>query len=402
MRIDQILERKRDRKVLSDAEIQFLIQGISDETVSREQASAFLAFTYLNGMTEKEMIALTMAMADSGHRLSWSQHDGLIADKHSTGGVGDKVSLILAPLWACLGAKVPMISGRGLGHTGGTLDKLEAIQGYQTSLSEERLVEILDTVGCFICSQTKALAPADRILYALRNETSTVPSIPLIVGSILSKKLAEGIDTLVMDVKYGSGAFMKTKTDAAKLGRALETVGRGAGLNFRTVLSDMNQPLGHAVGNALEVEESIQCLKGEGPADLAALVCDLIGDPRAAEVLASGEAYDKFVEMVEAQGGDLSLPLKDTSTTKTWVYKSPIAGVVTECDAYKIGYASVVLGGGRSQADEEINHGVGLMVHAKIGAKISEGDALVTVYHADKGLEETQELLEQAYKIKPC
>lgn len=401
MRIDQILERKRDNKVLSDQEIRFFVQGIVDGSISRPQATAFLAFTFLNGMTEAEMVSLTIGMADSGHRLRWADYGGLIADKHSTGGVGDKVSLILAPLWACLGVKVPMISGRGLGHTGGTLDKLESIQGYRTDIPEAELAKILDTVGCFICSQTKALAPADRILYALRNETSTVPCIPLIVASILSKKLAEGIDTLVMDVKYGSGAFMKTRTDAYKLGQALERVGTGAGLNFRTILSDMNQPLGEAVGNSLEVQEAIRCLKGEGPEDLATLVCDLIDDPRAIELLASGKAYDKFVEMVEAQGGDLSKPLKDQDT-KTWVYHAPASGIVKKCDAYNIGYASVVLGGGRSQEAEPIHHGVGLMVHEKIGAKVSEGQPLVTVYHVDKGLEDTKRLLEEAYQIEPC
>lgn len=399
MRIDQILERKRDKKTLSEAEIQFVVRGIVDGSISRAQATAFLAFTYLNGMKEEEMVALTIAMADSGHRLRWSKYNGLIADKHSTGGVGDKVSLVLAPLWACLDVKVPMISGRGLGHTGGTLDKLESIQGFQTNIPEDELAGILDSVGCFICSQTEALAPADRILYALRNETSTVPCIPLIVASILSKKLAEGIDTLVMDVKYGTGAFMKTRTDAYKLGLALEHVGTGAGLNFRTVLSDMNQPLGSAVGNSLEVQEAIQCLKGEGPEDLSKLVCDLIDDPRAAELLASGQAFEKFVEMVKAQGGDLSKPLRDINT-KQWVYRSPASGIVKKCDAYNIGYASVVLGGGRSKEADPIHHGVGLMVHAKVGDKVSRGQPLATVYHVEKGLEDTQKLLEKAYQIE--
>ena len=401
IRIDQILESKREGRELSNQEIDFFITGVVDGSISRAQAAAFLAFVYWRGMTEKEMVQFTMAMADSGDRLRWSNPKNLlIADKHSTGGVGDKVSLVLAPLWATLGAKVPMISGRGLGHTGGTLDKLESIEGFQTTLSQERLNQIFDEVGCFMAGQTTDLAPADRLLYALRNETSTVPCIPLIVGSILSKKLAEGINSLVLDVKYGSGAFMKTRTHAHQLACALQKVGSGAGLEMRTVLSDMNQPLGHAVGNSLEVAESIRCLKGQGPSDLDDLVCDLIGDPRAMEVLKSGQAYAKWEEMVHAHGGDLSRPLKG-GDCKIEEFKASRSGIITQCDAYQIGYASVVLGGGRSKAIDPIHYGVGMMVDCKVGDRVKAGQTLMRIYHHDgHGLDEARVLIEQAYQIQ--
>ena len=302
--IHEILEAKREGRALSDAQIRELIDGIVDGRVTRPQAAAFLAFVVIQGMTVDVTVALNMAMVESGDQLDWADMDGPFVDKHSTGGVGDKVSLVLAPLWAELGSRVPMISGRGLGHTGGTLDKLEAIPGYRTDLDAPALRKALSDVGCFISGQTGELAPADRILYALINETSTVPSIPLITASILSKKLAEGIDELVLDVKWGSGAFMKTHESASALADMLCRVGRGAGVMTRAVLTDMNQPLGRTVGNAIEVEEAIACLKGKGPGDLANLTIDLIGDPRARNLLESGAAYERFCRMVVAQGGD--------------------------------------------------------------------------------------------------
>ncbi|HNH49279.1 MAG TPA: thymidine phosphorylase, partial [Myxococcota bacterium] len=288
--IDEILRARRAKQPLSDSQIQTFVNGVVDGSVSRPQAAAFLAFTFLNGMTDAEAVALTRAMTDSGERLSWD-FDGPFVDKHSTGGVGDKVSLVLAPLWAELGLKVPMISGRGLGHTGGTLDKLESIPGFRTDLDEDALRRTLREVGCFMNGQTTSLAPSDRILYALRNETQTVECIPLIVGSILSKKLAEGLDRLVLDVKVGSGAFMQTEEDALALARALVRVGNGAGVHTRALLTDMEQPLGELCGNALEVIEAVECLKGGGPPDLRALTIALAGHPDAAKVLDSGAAY---------------------------------------------------------------------------------------------------------------
>ena len=349
-------------------------------------------------MTAEETVALTLAMRDSGDVMSWPGLEGPFADKHSTGGVGDKVSLILAPLWAELGMKVPMISGRGLGHTGGTLDKLESIPGYRTDLPAERLRDILASEGCFICGQTAALAPADRILYDLRNETCTVPSIPLITASILSKKLAEGIDRLVMDVKWGTGAFMKRRDDAEELGRSLKAVGEGAGVATRVVLSDMNQPLGEAVGNALEVEEAIRCLQGQGPDDLSALVCELIGDPRAALVLASGAAYPRFERMVAAQGGDLNAPLLGAGCQVAPLL-SPRDGVVIRCDALEIGQAAFALGAGRARAEDAIHPGVGLRVHHKVGARVQAGQPLATVFSAGKGTDEATSLLRRAIVV---
>ena len=398
MSIDRVLEKKRDGKELTPEEIEYFITAVTNEVATRAQAAAFLAFVFQNGMSESETVALTLAMADSGHRLTWPAFDAVIADKHSTGGVGDKVSLILAPLWAAMGVKVPMISGRGLGHTGGTLDKLEAIDGYRVDLSEDRLRTVLQEVGCFISGQTETLAPADRILYALRNETCTVPCIPLIVASILSKKLAEGIDRLVMDVKYGSGAFMKTRAEAEALSSMLTTVGSGAGLQMRTVLSDMNQPLGQAVGNAVEVEEAISCLQGAGPADLSELVCDLIGDPQAQEVLASGAAFEVWERMVSAQGGKLNVPLRGIGCQEL-VLEAPASGVVRQCDAYSIGYASVLLGGGRMRAQDPIHHGVGIWLQAKVGDAVEKGQPLATMLHTSINTARAMSLLKEAYVI---
>ena len=397
MSIDKILEKKRDGKVLSSAEITAFIEGSVDGTVSRAQTAAFLAFVYNKGMTAEETVALTMAMVNSGDRLQWAWK-GSICDKHSTGGVGDKVSLVLAPLWACLGVKVPMISGRGLGHTGGTLDKLEAIPGYRTDLGIAKLRHIFDTVGCFINGQTSQLAPADKMFYALRNEVSCVPSVPLIVSSILSKKIAEGIDTLVMDVKWGSGAFMKSREQAEVLAKALYATGTGAGLTIRSVISDMNEPLGNAVGNAIEVQEAVDCLQGKGPVDLSKLVCELIGDSRAAGILASGAAFTKWCEMVSAHGGDPSAVLSYPDCHEI-VIESKLKGVVEKCDALCIGQASVALGAGRVLASHPIHHGVGIVLHAKVSDRIDVGQPLATLIHAGKGIEEAKRLVAQAYVV---
>ena len=395
--IPDLLAQKRDGVELCSDSISYWVNAVVSGESSRAQSAAFLAFVYQNGMTDAETVALTMAMANSGQRFEWTM-DKSICDKHSTGGVGDKVSLVLAPLWAELSSAVPMISGRGLGHTGGTLDKLESIVGFQTDIPITRLRTILDEVNCFICGQTDDLAPADRILYALRNETATVPCIPLIVGSILSKKLAAGIHHLVLDVKWGSGAFMKTNADAVRLADALKRVGEGAGLTIRTQITDMNQPLGQAVGNAIEVEEAIRCLKGEGPEDLSKLVCSLIDHPEASSVLSSGRAYERFERMVHAQGGRLDEPFHG-SGCQEWVYTSPCSGLITRCDAYDIGMASFVLGAGRAQAAHLIHPGVGIRLEAKAGVFVQKGQPLARVIHNDKGLQSAKELLARAYAI---
>ena len=397
--IDQILAKKRDGGTLSDPEIAWLVQGVVEGTVTRAQAAAYLAFVFVQGMSASETVSLTRAMTHSGDLLSWDDMAGPFVDKHSTGGVGDKVSLVLAPVWAELGAKVPMISGRGLGHTGGTLDKLESIPGFRTDLSQSELQQALRSVGCFISGQTSTLAPADGILYALRNETSTVPSIPLITASILSKKLAEGIDTLVLDVKFGSGAFMSTRGQAEELAESLVRVGNGAGVQTRAVLSDMNQPLGQAVGNALEVEEAVACLRGEGPADLADLVCDLIGDPRASEILRSGAAIPRWENMVRAQGGDPHAALLGGGCRET-VLEAAQDGTVSRCDAYEVGRAAFVMGAGRLRATDPVHPGVGVRVHAKVGDAVAAGQPLATLVHDDKGLDEASALIRTAIVVQ--
>lgn len=392
-----IIEKKRDKKELSPKEIHDFVMASVHGSCTRAQIAAFLSFGYANGFGVEETVSLTQAMTSSGRRLKWESGSPL-CDKHSTGGVGDKVSLILAPLWVALGARVPMISGRGLGHTGGTLDKLESIDGFQTSLSESHLKQQLSNVGCFIAAQTGEIAPADKIFYALRNETATVSCIPLIVASILSKKLAEGIDNLVMDVKWGKGAFMKTLSKAKELSSMLELVGTKAGLKMRTVHTQTDEPLGKAVGNALEVQESIQCLKGEGPADLHHLVCDLVGDPKASEVLSSGAAYPVFEQMVRAQGGSLDVPLLGGGTFEHVVVSSK-SGVVSECDAYKVGMSVVRLGGGRVREQDAIDPGVGVWVEKKIGETIEKGEPLFRVIHRERGFEEALSLLSQSIVI---
>lgn len=371
--------------------------GVVDGSVSRPQAAAWLAFTFLRGLDDRETVALTQAMTDSGDRLSWPGIDGPFYDKHSTGGVGDKVSLVLAPLWAELGWRVPMISGRGLGHTGGTLDKLEAIPGYRTDLDAGALRRALREVGCFINGQTEALAPADRILYALRNETQTVECIPLIVASILSKKLAEGLDHLVLDVKVGSGAFMKTLADARALAEALVRVGNGAGVRTRALLTDMSQPLGRACGNAVEVEESIACLQGGGPPDLVDLTVRLAGHPDAAEVLQSGRAYPRFEAMVRAHGGDLARLGRGAVTEEVFV--ADRAGVVTRCDAWHVGRAAFVLGAGRLRAEDPVNPGVGVIVEKKVGDRVERGEPLARLLHAGTQLERAREELGRAFAV---
>ena len=397
MDVREIIAKKRDGGRLSTSDIDSFVSAVVNGDASRAQAAAFLALSYVNGLDTEETAQLTLAMADSGERLSWISDLPLI-DKHSTGGVGDKISLILAPLWVCLGYRVPMISGRGLGHTGGTLDKLESILGFETHRTRNQLKAQFKNVGCFICAQSEQLAPADRLFYSLRNETATVPSIPLIVASILSKKIAEGISSLVMDVKWGSGAFMKTRPEAVELAQVLELVGRQAGLDVHSHLTQMSEPLGRAVGNALEVEESIACLKGEGPQEVRELVCRLSGSEQAAQFLASGAAYEVFEKMVHAQGGDLNRELRGKGTEELCVLATQ-SGRLTVCDAYLVGMAVVHLGGGRIRAEDTVDHGVGVWVEAKVGQYIEKGEILFRIQHRRKGLERAKRLLSKAIVI---
>jgi len=394
--IDQILLTKREGKALSTAQVQSFVTGVCDGSVSRPQAAALLAFIFLRGLDDAESVALTQAMTDSGPKLSWPGIDGPFVDKHSTGGVGDKVSLVLAPLWAELGYRVPMISGRGLGHTGGTLDKLEAIPGYRCDLDDASLHRVLRDAGCFISGQTAALAPADRILYALRNETQTVACIPLIVASILSKKLAEGLDRLVLDVKVGTGAFMQTEAEARRLAEAMVRVGNGAGVRTRALLTDMSQPLGEACGNSIEVMESIDCLQGKGPADLRALTLALCDHPDAERVLDSGAAFERFARMARAQGGDLT---RLTAETERWELLAEADGVVARCDAWNVGRAAFVAGAGRLRAEDAVDPAVGVMVHHKVGDRVVRGEPLATLWHRDRAVEEAKRELGSAFAL---
>jgi pyrimidine-nucleoside phosphorylase len=383
--IEDLLGSMRAFEVQDEAAIAAFVAGVVSGEVSRPQAAAWLAWAFARGLSDAETVALTRAMTDSGDRFRWGPGAEVI-DKHSTGGVGDKVSLVLAPLWAELGRRVPMISGRGLGHTGGTLDKLEAIPGFRTDLDEGSLRRQLDEIGCFVNGQTHELAPADRILYALRNETCTVPSIPLIVGSILSKKLAEGLDRLVLDVKCGSGAFMTTVEDARALAEALVRVAGGAGLPASARVTAMDRPLGVAVGNANEVLESVACLQGGGPPDLRALTLALAEDEQAAAALDSGRAYERFLRMVEAQGGDARAVDRGAlrgAGTKVDVLVAERDGVVARVDALACGRAAFVLGAGRRRAEDPVDFGVGLDVHVAPGDAVERGQPLVSVRHRD-------------------
>lgn len=397
--IDLWLQQRRDGIPQDESAIRGFIDGVLDGSVTDAQRGAWLAFVMLKGMSAEETVFLTRAMTESGRCLTWDGLEGPFVDKHSTGGVGDKVSLILAPLWAHLGKKVPMLSGRGLGITGGTLDKLEAIPGYRTDLQVAELHEALAAVGCFINGQTPDIAPADRILYATRNETQTVPSIALITASILSKKLVEGIDRLVLDVKFGSGAFMQTRAEAEALATSLVDVGNGAGVSTSACLTPMSEPLGLMVGNALEVEESIATLQGDGPQDLVDLVVQLSGEgEKAREVLASGAAYPKWLEMVRAHGGDPEATLKGGAVEEQ-VITAKASGVVQSADAGLLGQAAFGLGAGRRRAEDPVHFGVGLKLHAKVGDRVETGDPLITLVHAGQGLDAALGLVEQAYRM---
>jgi pyrimidine-nucleoside phosphorylase len=369
-------------------------------------------------MAAEETLSLTRAMQRSGSVLDLSSLPGLKLDKHSTGGVGDKTSLIIAPLVAACGAYVPMISGRGLGFTGGTLDKLEAIPGFKVQLSLPRFRAVLEQVGCAMVGQTDEIAPADRKLYALRDVTATVESIPLICASIMSKKLAEGLDGLVLDVKTGAGAFMPTLEQASDLAQSLVDIGNGLGTQTVALITDMNQPLGNAVGNALEVEEVLQTLKGSGPRDLT-LLCEklawrmlsLDGDPtetrqartKVTEALGSGRALEKFAQMIEAQGGDprvIDNPVLLPRAALQTVIESPSDGFVTSVNARTVGQVSMALGAGRETVDSRIDPSVGILLNKKIGDRVGKGEPLCTVFCSQAEKFESVRLLE-AFGIAP-
>lgn len=393
-----LIRRKRDGGRLSPDEIAEFIDGLTRGDVADYQATAMSMAVFFQGLDNEETVAWTMAMRDSGMVVDWSDLTGTPVDKHSTGGVGDKISLILAPLVAEAGVPVPMISGRGLGHTGGTLDKLESIPGFRTDLSVTRFRELVHTLNCGLIGQTGEIAPADKKLYALRDVTATVECIPLIVASILSKKLAEGIDGLVLDVKWGSGAFMKTYEDARRLARALVDVGTGAGKQVVALLTDMNQPLGRMVGNALEVAESLDVLEGGGPADVRELTLALGGEMlvlagaaasteeaerRLGELLDNGAARERFGRIIEAQHGDRRvlddrglLPLAPFTT----VVESPREGTLAATDCAELGRIAGALGAGRARASDVVDPAVGFEMHARVGDRVERGQPLLTLH----------------------
>ena len=393
-----IIAKKRDGQELTREEIEFFVQGYTRGEIADYQASAWLMAVYLNGMTEHETYDLTMAMARSGITLDLKEIVPFSVDKHSTGGVGDKVSLVVAPIVAACGVPVAKMTGRGLGFSGGTIDKLESIPGYRTDLSEPEFKAQLREVGIVLTGQSVDLAPADRKLYALRDVTATVESIPLIVSSIMSKKLASGADAIVLDVKVGRGAFMKTLERAEELAHAMVHLGRQAGRQVTALISDMNQPLGWAVGNALEVREAINTLHEGGPADfrghcvvMAAEMLVLAGkaeDTSAAltlamEALSSGAAWHKFRELVVAQGGDARYIEDPDRLPQARLIKpvpAPRSGYLAMLDAAEVGMAVVELGGGRLQKSDPIDHGVGIIVHYKVGELVQKDTPLFTIY----------------------
>ncbi|MFC1417033.1 thymidine phosphorylase [Streptacidiphilus cavernicola] len=383
-----VIRAKRDRAELSDAQIDWVIDAYTRGEVADEQMSALAMAILLNGMNLREISRWTDAMIRSGIRMDFSSLPLPTSDKHSTGGVGDKITLPLAPLVAACGAAVPQLSGRGLGHTGGTLDKLEAIPGWRASLSNDEMMRVLRDTGAVVCAAGDGLAPADKKLYALRDVTGTVEAIPLIASSIMSKKIAEGTGALVLDVKVGTGAFMKNLDDARELARTMVGLGRAAGVNTVALLTGMSTPLGLTAGNALEVRESVEVLAGGGPSDVVELTLALAREMLAAAgvvggkdpetALKDGSAMDHWRRMISAQGGDVDAPLP--VAREQHVLTAPASGVLTELDAYAVGVAAWRLGAGRARKEDPVQAGAGVELHAKPGATVTAGQPLLTLH----------------------
>lgn len=400
MHIPSLIERKRDGGELSTEEIQGLISAYTVGEMPDYQMSALAMAIFFRGMSGDETTALTDAMLHSGSVLKWPDHALMRVDKHSTGGIGDKTSLVLAPLLACDGAWVPMISGRGLGITGGTLDKLESIPGFRTQLNEAEIYKVIQITGCVMVGQTANLCPADKKLYALRDVTATVPSIPLITASIMSKKLAEGLNRLILDVKFGSGAFMQTREQAHELATSLVTVGRALGVRSSVRLSPMDEATGESAGNALEVAECVRCLQGKGPPDLEAIVLDLacavsIGSrPELTQMLRDGRAWAKFQQMVQAQGGRVEALERLSVIHQVPVIremKADRSGVLERLDAGILGRAVLELGAGRTKASDPIDPAVGVDQMRKTGQSIRAGDTLLRIHARSRAAAEAAE-----------
>ncbi|WP_062356149.1 pyrimidine-nucleoside phosphorylase [Bacillus kwashiorkori] len=419
MRMVDIIEKKRNRQELTTEEINFFIKGYTDGTIPDYQASALLMAIYFQNMNDRERADLTMAMVESGDKINLSKINGIKVDKHSTGGVGDTTTLVLGPLVAAVGVPVAKMSGRGLGHTGGTIDKLESITGFHVEISTEEFIKLVNENKIAVVGQSGNLTPADKKLYALRDVTATVNSIPLIASSIMSKKIAAGADAIVLDVKTGAGAFMKTIQDAEELARAMVQIGNKVGRETMAIISDMSQPLGYAIGNSLEVKEAIDTLKGHGPKDLTELCLTLgsqmvylskqaktIDDARKMleEVITNGKALDKFKQFIASQGGDPSIVDDPEKLPKAnYVVELPAqqTGWIEEIVADEIGTAAMILGAGRLTKESMIDLAVGIVLHKKVGDKVEKGDSLLTIHANKENIEEVKTLLYNNIKISP-
>lgn len=418
MRMYDLIMKKRNGGTLTKEEIDFMVTGFTAGSIPDYQMSAMMMAIYFKGMSEEETVHLTIAMAHSGDLLDLSAIEGIKVDKHSTGGVGDKTSLALTPMVAACGIKVAKMSGRGLGHTGGTIDKLESFQGFTTGLTTKQFIHNVNTIGIAIMGQTADIAPADKKLYALRDVTATVDNMSLIASSIMSKKLAAGADAIVLDVKTGSGAFMKKEEDSLALAKEMVAIGNGAGRRTYAILSDMDQPLGCAIGNALEVKEAIDTLRGQGPVDFTQL-CMTLGSymliaggiateekaarERLQQVIEDGSALNKLAEFVEAQGGDQRAVYDTNLLPKAGIAEeilAPAEGFIAQIKCDEIGICSLLLGGGRETKESVIDLSVGFVLHKKVGDFVKTGDSLATVYANDQTkLQEARSRFLQAYTI---
>ncbi|MED4236818.1 pyrimidine-nucleoside phosphorylase [Priestia megaterium] len=415
MRMVDLIEKKRNGHELNKAEIDFIIEGYTKGDLPDYQLSAFAMAIYFQGMTQEERVNLTQAMVESGDQIDLSKIEGIKVDKHSTGGVGDTTTLVLGPLVAAVDVPVAKMSGRGLGHTGGTIDKLEAVPGFHVEITNEEFIRLVNTNKIAVIGQSGDLTPADKKLYALRDVTATVDSIPLIASSIMSKKIAAGADAICLDVKTGNGAFMKKLEDAEELAKAMVEIGKGVGRNTKAIISDMSQPLGFAVGNALEVKEAIDTLKGEGPEDLTELCLTLgshmvvlaekassLDEARAMlqEVIKNGKALESFKTFLSAQGGDASVA-DDPSKLPDAAHKIEVLakedGYISEIVAEKIGVAAMKLGAGRATKESEIDLAVGIMLNKKVGDSVKKGDSLVTIHSNSEDVQEVMDIVYDSY-----
>ncbi|ELJ5537128.1 pyrimidine-nucleoside phosphorylase [Staphylococcus pseudintermedius] len=411
MRMVDIIAKKRDGHALTKEEIEFVVNGYTNDDIPDYQMSSLAMAIFFQDMTDEERAYLTMAMVESGDQIDLSNIEGIKVDKHSTGGVGDTTTLVLAPLVAALDVPVAKMSGRGLGHTGGTIDKLESVEGFHVEISEEAFVKLVNEDKVAVIGQTGNLTPADKKIYALRDVTATVNSIPLIASSIMSKKIAAGADAIVLDVKTGNGAFMKTVDDAEQLAHAMVKIGNQVGRQTMAIISDMSQPLGRAIGNALELQEAIDTLKGEGPEDLTELVLTLgsqmvvlaqkakdLDEARGMlqEVIDNGKALEKFKTLLSNQGGDASV-VDEPSKLPTAQYQFELpakrSGVVSEMIANEIGIASMMLGAGRQTKEDVIDLAVGLVLNKKVGDRVEEGESLLTIYANSEDVEQVKQKL---------